>query len=129
MPARIGDANGRDAGLISEKIGMKIADPDDRPLVGSEKAALQHDLGGPTLRLLLQRLLPAPTAVIVGDINRVHQRREGGSDKVDEEFAESQELEAEGGSMIATAAASGIAILQRMSVMGLEKDSNRAMIA
>ena len=61
MPARVRDANGLDARLISKKIGAKIAEPDDRPLLGSEEAAFQMDLGGPTLRLLLQSLLPAPT--------------------------------------------------------------------
>jgi hypothetical protein len=47
--------------VISEEIGAKIAELDDRALVGSEKAAFQDDLSGPTLRLMLQSLLPAPT--------------------------------------------------------------------
>src|SRR5208282_5062767 len=104
MPARVGDANGLDAGLVSEKIGAKIAEPDDRALLVAEKAALQHDLGAPTLRLLLQSLLPAPTTAVASDISREHERREGGSATADQETAESQNSEPKGGSTGATAA-------------------------
>jgi hypothetical protein len=52
VPTRVHKANGLDAGRIAKEIGAKIAEPDDCPLLRSEKAPFQMDLGGPTLRLI-----------------------------------------------------------------------------